>query len=240
MVWRPLAPMMVAVVMGVAGTAQAEGLETASARGQKLFGACKACHEIGVGARHKVGPHLDGVIGRIAGSIEGFRYSSALKAAGEGGLTWTTEKLDGYLEKPKDFVPGNRMSFRGMPEKSDRDDLIAFLESQDPAAPAADPAIVAKDPEAPAREFADAVLRMQGDPAYGEYLSGDCVTCHQITGRVEGIPSIVGLPKDYFVRALFEYKTNVRSNEVMKLRVVNLANEEIAALAAYFTTLQPK
>jgi cytochrome c len=71
-------------------------------------------------------------------------------------------------------------------------------------------------------------------------LSGDCVTCHQTTGQVAGIPSIVGLPKDYFIRAMFEYKTNVRSNEVMKLRVANLANEEIAALAAYFGSLQPK
>ena len=80
----------------------------------------------------------------------------------------------------------------------------------------------------------------EGDPEYGEYLAGECVTCHQPSGHADGIPSIVGLPKDYFVRALFEYKTNVRSNEVMKLRVANLANEEIAALAAYFSGLEPQ
>ena len=81
---------------------------------------------------------------------------------------------------------------------------------------------------------------MEGDPEYGEYLAGECVTCHQETGHADGIPSIVGVPKDYFIRALFEYKNNIRSNEVMKLRVANLTNEEIAALAAYFNGLEPQ
>jgi cytochrome c len=94
--------------------------------------------------------------------------------------------------------------------------------------------------EAEARSFADIVLKMEGDAAYGEYLAGECVTCHRASGAADGIPPIVGLPKDYFVQALFEYKTNVRSNEVMKLRVVNLANDEIAALAAYFSSPAPQ
>ena len=88
--------------------------------------------------------------------------------------------------------------------------------------------------------FAESVLALEGDPAFGEYLSGDCVTCHQVSGNADGIPSIIGIPKDYFVRALFEYKNNIRQNEVMKSRVVNLSNEEIAALAAYFETLKPQ
>lgn len=94
--------------------------------------------------------------------------------------------------------------------------------------------------EQQAEEFADIVLRIEGDRDYGEYLAGECVTCHQITGHSDGIPPIVGLPRDYFIRALFEYKTNVRSNEVMKLRVANLGNEEIASLAAYFSSLTPE
>lgn len=98
----------------------------------------------------------------------------------------------------------------------------------------------AQAPDTEARSFADIVLRMEGDRAYGEYLAGECVTCHRQSGAANGIPPIVGLPKDYFVQSLFEYKTNVRSNEVMKLRVVNLANEEIAALAAYFSSLEPQ
>jgi cytochrome c len=226
--------------MLLAGAGQANAQETAAARGEKLYGACKACHEVGTGARNKVGPHLDGIFGRVAGTVEGFRYSDAMKKAGGDGLAWSAESLGAYLEKPRDFIAGNRMSYRGMPEKGDRDDLIAYLQSQGPASPAAN--VAAPEPKAkdPATEFTDIVLKIAGDAAYGEYLSGDCVTCHQTTGQVAGIPSIVGLPKDYFIRAMFEYKTNVRSNEVMKLRVANLANEEIAALAAYFGSLQPK
>ena len=90
------------------------------------------------------------------------------------------------------------------------------------------------------RQNPEALLEVEGDPEYGEYLAGECVTCHQPTGHVEGIPSIVGLPRDYFIRSLFEYKNNIRSNEVMKLRVGNLSNEEIAALAAYFGSLEPQ
>ena len=154
-------------------------------------------------------------------------------------MVWTRETLDGYLEKPREFIPGNRMSYRGMPKPADREILIRYLETASATQPAADPSA---HPETggPAREFADIVLAMEGDRDYGEYLAGECVTCHQESGHADGIPSIVGLPDDYFVRALFEYKTNVRSNEVMKLRVANLGNEEIAALAAYFSSLEPQ
>ena len=212
---------------------------SADEEGEKLFRACKGCHEIGEGARHKVGPHLDGIIGRKAGSMEGFNYSVAMKKAGEEGLVWDAEKIAHYLEKPRDFIPGNRMSYRGMAKAGDREALVNWLASRGAAAPAADPA--ARDEAHPAvAGFADAVLKLEGDPEYGEYLAGECVTCHQASGHADGIPSVVGLPKDYFVRALFEYKNNIRSNEVMKLRVANLTNEEIAALAAYFSELKPQ
>lgn len=210
------------------------------AAGEKLYGACKACHEIGEGAHNKVGPHLDGIIGRKAAAIEGFRYSGAMEKAADEGLVWSVESLDAYLQKPREFIPGNRMSFRGMSKEQDRADLIAWLQAMARAAPAANPARIEPDTHHPAREFTDIVLTMQGDRDYGEYLGSECVTCHQITGQVEGIPSIVGLPRDYFIRSLFEYKTNVRRNEVMKLRVANLGNEEIAALAEYFSSLEPQ
>ncbi len=209
-----------------------------TARGEALFSACNACHQVGEGAVNRVGPHLDGIIGRKAGSIEGFRYSTAMKQAGEDGLVWSADTLSHYLEKPRDFIRGNRMSYRGMADAQDRADLIAWLAAASASAPADDPAEPSAAASRPAG-FADAVLAMEGDPEYGEYLAGECVTCHQPSGHADGIPSIVGLPRDYFVRALFEYKTNVRSNEVMKLRVTNLANDEIAALAAYFSGLEP-
>ena len=207
------------------------------AAGEKLFRACKSCHEVGVDAKHKVGPHLDGIIGRTAGSLEDYRYSKAMRAAGEGGLVWSEENLHAYLAKPREFIHGNRMSYRGMASEEDRTTLITWLASVSAAAPAENPV---SEQTSSIPGFSEALLNIEGDPEYGEYLAGECVTCHQPTGQVEGIPSIVGLPNDYFIRSLFEYKTNVRSNEVMKLRVINLSNEEIAALAAYFGSLEPQ
>jgi cytochrome c len=208
-----------------------------AARGEKLFSACAGCHQVGKGAQNKVGPHLDGLLGRPAGSVEGFKYSSAMRAAGEGGMTWTAENIAKYLEKPREFIPGNRMSYRGMPKAQDRADLVAWLEvvsREKPGEAGATAEVVA------APGFAEVVMQLEGDPEYGEYLAGECVTCHQASGHADGIPSIVGLPKKYFLTALFEYKNNVRTNEVMKLRVQNLTNEELAALAAYFENLDPQ
>jgi cytochrome c len=82
------------------------------------------------------------------------------------------------------------------------------------------------------------VLSIDGDAAYGEYLGGECFTCHQQSGNAYGIPPIVGLPTDYAVQALVEYKLGVRSNDVMKLMTVRLSDEEIAALAAYFSAME--
>ncbi len=92
--------------------------------GAKVFGKCKACHK--VDGKNATGPHLDGVVGRAVGSIEDFSYSDAMK--GHGG-DWTAEMLDAYLTKPKDYIPGNKMSFAGLPKAQDRANVIAYLES---------------------------------------------------------------------------------------------------------------
>lgn len=95
------------------------------AAGQALFARCQACHRLGVNG---VGPHLDGVVGRPAGSVEGFAYSGALRAME--GAPWTAERLDAFLKNPRGFAPGTKMAFAGLPGAQDRADLIAWLGTQ--------------------------------------------------------------------------------------------------------------
>ena len=77
----------------------------------------------------------------------------------------------------------------------------------------------------------------EGDPAYGEYLSGECVTCHRLDGEMEGIPAIIGWDDDIFIEVMNAYGTGERDNEAMRSVVIPLGAEEIAALAAYFRSL---
>ncbi len=82
------------------------------------------------------------------------------------------------------------------------------------------------------------ILALDGDAAYGEYLGGECVTCHQASGAASGIPPIHGLPVDYTVQAMVEYKLGARSSPVMKLMTARLSDEEIAALAVYIAEME--
>jgi cytochrome c553 len=77
-----------------------------------------------------------------------------------------------------------------------------------------------------------------GDRGLGEYLSSECVTCHQLSGKYEGIPPIIGWPEAIFIQAMNEYRSKQRSNPVMQTIAGRLNNEEIAALAAYFGSLK--
>ena len=81
----------------------------------------------GPDAKNKVGPLLNGILGRKAGTIEGFTYSDANKAAGAKGLVWTEEVMFKYLENPLTFMPGTKMAFAGLKDEQDRKDLIAYL-----------------------------------------------------------------------------------------------------------------
>jgi cytochrome c len=81
------------------------------------------------------------------------------------------------------------------------------------------------------------VLAIVGDPAYGEYLSSECSTCHQRNGSDQGIPSVTGWPTEDFVVAMHAYKEKIRPHPVMQMMAGRLSDEEIAALAAYFADL---
>lgn len=95
--------------------------------GEQVFRKCRACHQVGEGARNFVGPQLNDIVGRPAGSVEGFNYSPANRQAGEEGLVWTEEKLMEYLKDPKAFMPKTKMVFAGLKDEEDRKDVIAFL-----------------------------------------------------------------------------------------------------------------
>jgi|GEM_PF-409905 len=77
-----------------------------------------------------------------------------------------------------------------------------------------------------------------GDRELGEYLSSECVTCHQLSGRFDGIPSIVGRAEPELISALSEYRDKVRDNQVMRAIAAKFNDEEIAALASYFGSLE--
>ena len=96
--------------------------------GEKVFRKCMACHAVGDGAKNKVGPQLNGIVGAKAGAVEGFKYSKALLEKAEEGLIWDAESLALFLEKPKGFIPKTRMSFPGLKKEEDRADVIAYLE----------------------------------------------------------------------------------------------------------------
>lgn len=78
------------------------------------------------------------------------------------------------------------------------------------------------------------------DVAFGEYLSGECTTCHRRDGQNKGIPSIVGWPEQQFLAAMMSYKAKQRTNPVMQTIAARLSDHDLAALAAYYASLKPR
>ena len=95
-----------------------------AAAGENTFKVCKACHQIGEGAKNAVGPVLNGIVGRTAGTAEGYNYSDANKNSG---LTWDEATLTVYLKDPKAKVPGTKMAFPGLKKDEDIANVIAYL-----------------------------------------------------------------------------------------------------------------
>jgi cytochrome c len=130
---------LAALVLGLATPAFADG---DAAKGEKVFNKCKACHKVGPDAKNGVGPQQNGVIGRTAGTVEGFSYSAINKHAGENGLVWTEEAVFEYLADPNAFlkkfltdkgkadlaVGATKMAFK-LPKEDERRDVIAYLKT---------------------------------------------------------------------------------------------------------------
>ena len=93
-------------------------------KGKKVFNKCRSCHSADK-EKNKIGPHLVGLFGRKAGSLEDYSYSNAMK---ESDVEWTAETLAAYLAKPKEFIPDTKMNFAGLKKEKQIADVIAYLE----------------------------------------------------------------------------------------------------------------
>ena len=100
------------------------------ASGQKTFRKCQACHAVGADAKHKTGPHLNGLMGRTIGGIDGFKYSNVFKDAAAEGRTWDEESLAAFLAAPKTYFKGTRMSFAGLKSDQDIAAVIAYINAE--------------------------------------------------------------------------------------------------------------
>lgn len=99
------------------------------AAGKKVFKKCSACHKVGDGAKNSTGPHLNDLMGRTMGSVDGFKYSKVFVAAYENGQIWDEAALYEFLTKPKTYMKGTKMSFSGLKKETDLEAITAYLKS---------------------------------------------------------------------------------------------------------------
>ena len=111
----------------LAGFGQAQAQDAAA--GEKVFAQCRACHQVGETAKNAVGPVLNGLFGRAAGSVEGYTYSPANKNSG---LTWDEATFRDYIKDPRAKIPGTKMIYAGLKDEQRISDLIAYLRQFDP------------------------------------------------------------------------------------------------------------
>ena len=109
------------LILAVPTLAEAQSAED----GKAVFNKCRACHQVGPGAKNLVGPELNGLIGRKAGSVAGFNYSEANKNSG---ITWDQATFREYIKNPRVKIPNTKMVFPGIQDEKDINDLLAFLE----------------------------------------------------------------------------------------------------------------
>jgi cytochrome c len=116
-------PILALLTAAIATSAQAGD----AAKGQTVFlGECSICHSVATGAPKGIGPNLHGVVGRKAGSADGYTYSSAMRAAG---FTWSDAQLHTYLPAPSKLVSGTKMTYGGLKDPAKLDNLISYLDT---------------------------------------------------------------------------------------------------------------
>ncbi len=131
------------------------------AKGEKVFGKCKACHKLTDG-KNGVGPFLWGVVGRPIGSAPGFKYSSGI--ASHGG-DWSLDNLLGFLEAPKTWSPGTKMAFKGLPRIEDRINVIVYLNQADGSPVELAAATASESPDTEVAATAEPAAQTDAEPA---------------------------------------------------------------------------
>ena len=116
--------------LGTAVLAAAPAHAQDAAAGEKIFAQCRACHQVGENAKNAVGPVLNGLFGRKAGTVEGYSYSPANKNSG---ITWDEATFREYIKDPKAKIPGTKMIYPGLKDEQRIKDLIAYLHRFDQA-----------------------------------------------------------------------------------------------------------
>lgn len=168
--------------------------------GETVYKKCAACHAVGDNAKNKVGPQLNELFGRTAGSLEGFKYSKPMIAKGEEGLVWDEASLTEYLANPRAFIKGTRMAFAGLKKEEELADVIAYLatfSSDDSAAAAPVETVETEEVEvAAAPEAGEAAPAMVGKQSQGKFGLGRLATADEVNAwDIDIRPDGKGLPE---------------------------------------------
>ena len=118
--------LLAAGVLAMAGLGHARAQDAAA--GEKVFSQCRACHQIGPTAKNAIGPQLNGIIGRPAGAVAGYTYSSANKNSG---VTWDEPTFTTYIQNPQGVMKGTKMTYAGLKDQHKIKDLFAYLKQFD-------------------------------------------------------------------------------------------------------------
>lgn len=234
------------ISIGLLTTANAQDVKS----GGKIFKKCKTCHTVGDGAKNRVGPKLNDIIGRTAGTVEGYKYSLAMIKAGVDSIKWDEANLDAYLMKPKDFIPKTKMSFSGLKKETDRKDVIAYLATfSDPedgsgeeaksegdskkteADTAATTPVIDNSPP----EFTEAFLNDQPNIDAGKVLwFGQCTHCHGYKAYPGKAPKLK--PRKY--KPTFVYKRVFKGFKKMPGWKEVFSKNEIMQIVVYVKSQQ--